>query len=127
MDNRIARLIEVAYALREKNSSGGRNFHVSAIFKKSKLISLGLNNYSKTHPRTRDFGYPEHCRIHSELAACLKLGLSDCSGLTIVNVRIDRNGNLANSKYCRGCTNLVKHLNFSKAFYTNDYNGIEQL
>lgn len=118
--DKITRAIEIAYAMKDKSHSGGRCFHLSAVFNKSKIISIGVNNYEKTHPQIQRFGYHPFARVHSEMSAALKLGLTDCNGLTIVNVRIDRNNKVVNSLFCKGCQNLIRYLNFSRAFYTTD-------
>ena len=55
--------------------------------------------------------------VHSEMDAVIKLGLSDCAGLTIINTRIDRNGELAMSKPCAGCTHMLAQLNFDSIYY----------
>jgi hypothetical protein len=122
----LKRITEIGYALREKSITGGRNFHASFILNKSKLLSIGVNRYNKSHPKNQEFGYSPMAGIHSEMAACLKLGLTDCSSLGIVNVRINRNGQLSNSCFCKGCSNLVKYLNFKEAFFTNDGGKFER-
>lgn len=119
------RIIEICYALKDKGSTG-RCFHTSIIINKSKILSIGINNYNKTHPKLKEFGYNPLSKLHSEMAACLRLGLTDCSNLTIVNIRINRNNKLDNSKFCNGCQNLIRQLNFSKAFYTNKLGNFEK-
>jgi len=55
--------------------------------------------------------------VHSEMDAIIKLGLTDCSGLTLINTRIDRNNQLAMSKPCLGCTDMLRNLNFRRIYY----------
>ena len=124
-DRLIKRLIEISYALKEKGVTG-RAFHVSFILKKSRVLSISSNNYLKTHPQTRNFGYKTHNRIHSELGAALKLGLNDFSGLTLFNVRINRNNQLDMSCPCLGCQNLIKSLNFKSVYYTDGDSTIKE-
>ena len=62
----------------------------------------------------------DHVGIHSEMDAIIKLGMSNCTGLTIINTRIDRNNEMAMSKPCRGCTDMLRQLNFSNVYYYND-------
>jgi len=119
------KLIEIARALKEKNVSG-RCFHVSFVLNKSRLLSIGFNKY-KTHPQTRNYSYHRFAGIHSEMDAVLKLGLNDCRGLTLINIRIDAHGNLCNSAMCNGCSELTKKLNFKRIIYTNNIgNFIEE-
>ena len=119
------RLVDISYALQEKSITG-RCYHVSFILNKSKILSIGLNDYKKTHPKTKEFGYHPNSKLHSELAACLRLGLTDCEGLTIVNVRINNNGLLDNSKFCAGCSNLIKSLKFNSAYFSNERGEFQQ-
>lgn len=57
--------------------------------------------------------------IHSEMDAIIKLGATDCSGLTIINTRINRNNKIDFSKPCRGCTDMLRRLNFKHIFYAD--------
>ncbi len=122
----FGRLIEIGYALAEKTAETGRCNHITIITKKSKILSIAQNNYNKTHPQLKRFGYHPHNRLHSEMNAALKLGLVDCSGLTLVNLRINNNNQLDNSCPCFGCRNLIKSLNFKNAYYTNEFGTIQE-
>lgn len=113
------RIKEIAFATMEKSITG-RCWHMSIILNKSRIISIGFNNYFKTHPKIKEYGYHPHSKLHAELAACLRLGLTDCRGLTIVNIRISREMKITNSKFCNGCSNLIKSLNFSEAYHTDN-------
>jgi hypothetical protein len=123
--NKYQRLLEISKALYDKNKAG-RAKHFSFILNKSKLLAIGLNNYEKSHPIIKDFNYHPFAFIHAELAACLKLGMTDCSGLTIVNVRVNGNGAIDNSCFCKGCASLIRSLNFKKAFFTNKKGNFER-
>ena len=125
MQPNFSRIVEIGRALKDKGSRK-KNWHLSAILNKSKILSIGVNDYTKTHPKLREFKYHPLAKIHSELNACLKLGLTDCSGLTIVNIRIDKNENLNNSCYCFGCSNLVRYLGFKQAFFTDEDGNFQE-
>ena len=56
---------------------------------------------------------------HSELSAVIKLGEEDCSGLTLVNTRINRNNLLDFSAPCSGCSDMIRQLNFKEVWYSN--------
>lgn len=126
MNRRFKKLIELGHALKEKSQTG-RAFHLSAIYNKSRLISLGINDYNKSHPQTLNYNYHKNAKMHSEMRATLKLGLTDCEGLTIVNLRIDNNDKIANAKPCRGCESLIRSLNFKKVFCSNNEGEFEEL
>ena len=117
----LNRLTEISIALKPKYQTG-RAFHVTFILKKSKIISIGVNNLNKTHPKTKNFKYKNNegyiASIHSELDACLKLGEHDLSHYDIVNIRINNNNKLDNSRPCCGCCSLLTQTGFNKLFYS---------
>ena len=57
--------------------------------------------------------------IHSEMDAVIKLGYSDCAGLSIVNTRINRRNELDMSMPCGGCLDMLQSLNFKDIFYVD--------
>lgn len=112
------KLIEVSYALLPRHRGELRAFHVSGIYKGSKLISLGWNK-DVTHPATIEYNYYKGAHSHSELMSILRGGKEDYSRHTICVLRIDRNNKLAQSKPCKCCANVIKQLNFKKVYHTN--------
>lgn len=133
MENLFRKTTEISYALLKKHGNY-RCKHFSFIFHKNRLLSIGINNPTKTHPKNLEIGFfsrsgdniSHTVGVHSELSAILRLGEEDCSKYTLVNTRINRNNQLDLSKPCKSCLNLVKQLNFKKIFYsTNDNNFIE--
>lgn len=119
---------EISFALLNEHPSLHRCRHFSFIVDGSRIIKIGFNR-SKTHPRNLKYSYVnrtgqymgDQVGVHSEMDAVIKLGMSNCTGLTIINTRIDRNNKLAMSKPCQGCTDMLKQLNFSNVYY---YNGV---
>lgn len=115
---------EISFALLNEHPSLHRCRHFSFILDGNKIIKIGFNR-SKTHPKNLLYSYTnrrgefmaDQVGIHSEMDAVIKLGLSSCSGLTLVNTRIDRNNKLAMSKPCLGCTDMLRKLNFRRIFY----------
>lgn len=112
-----------------------RTFHTTFIYRKGKLQKIGINS-TKTHPRNFDYDY--RCRadnkdirafvtLHSELSAVLKYGREDCSDCIFVNVRIDRNGQVAMAKPCSGCQDMLNQVGYKRIFFTNEYGKFEQL
>jgi len=134
MDNIFKRCTEISHALLKKHGDY-RCKHFSFIFDKNRLISIGFNNPNKTHPKNLQIGFfnrrgediSHTVGVHSELSAILKLGEEDCTGLTLVNTRINRNNQLDFSKPCKGCNSLIRQLNFKKVYFSVDNKSFSQL
>jgi len=125
VDNILTKCTEISYALLKKHGNY-RCKHFSFIFQRNRLISIGINNPTKTHPKNLEIGFfnkrgediSHTVGVHSELSAILKLGEEDCSKFTLVNTRINRNHQLDFSKPCEGCTSLLEQLNLRKIYYS---------
>lgn len=116
---------EIALALKPARVTG-RAFHVTAVFHKNKLVGIGHNNYNKTHPLINKYNYigkeddDYRPKIHSELAAWLRLGDEDCSKYTFFNLRVNKNNKFGMSRPCSGCRHLLKQIGFKKFFFTDE-------
>ena len=119
----FSRLEDISKALIPLNESG-RSFHTTFVYRGNKLLTIGINNYQKSHKRhiygeyksTRNQGnYEAGC--HGELAAIIRLGLDDCSGLKFINVRINRNGQPSISKPCVNCERIMRQLLLKEIWY----------
>lgn len=111
------KLEEVAFALIPKHRGGMRSFHVAAIYKKSKLVSIGFNK-DVTHPRTKDFRYYELAKVHAELNCVIRGGREDYEGYSMAVLRINRHDKMDYSCPCNGCRDLLRQLGFSKVYHT---------
>ena len=129
------RLTDIAYALKPPNYEY-KCWHVTFALRKSRILSIGVNNHTKTHPRNlklphideeTGLHYGANANIHSELACLLKLGIEDCSAITFVNARIDRNGELNMAIPCNGCNTMLKQVGFKRIYYTNKKGLFEEL
>ena len=133
MENLFKKSTEISYALLKKHGNY-RCKHFSFIFNKNRLISIGINNPNKTHPKNLEIGFfnrkgediSHTIGVHSELSAILKLGEEDCSDYTLINTRINRNNKLDLSKPCMGCSSLLDQLKFKKIYYSTG-NGYQFL
>ena len=120
------KIIEVTYALINKHNADLRCRHFSFIVDRNRIVSIGMNN-SKTHPKNLKYNYLNKNKekisnivgTHSELNAVIKLGEEDCSRLTLINTRINRNNLLDNSAPCHGCMDMIRQLNFNNVYYTD--------
>ncbi len=110
-----------------------RTFHTTFILRKNRLQKIGYN-VLKTHPANLKYKYINQfgqnissmVGIHSELSAILKYGEEDCSDCTFINIRIDKNNNIAMSKPCRGCQDLLNQVGYKHVYYTNTKGEFEE-
>jgi len=122
----LDKVIEISFALAGKCRHNKRCKHFSFIFDNKRLLSIGCNS-PKTHPLNLKYNYRNKQKhnisdvvgTHSEMSSVIKLGYDNCSGLTIVNTRINRNNKLDNSQPCGGCMEMIKQLGFKKIVYSN--------
>jgi deoxycytidylate deaminase len=120
------KIIEVTYALINKHNADLRCRHFSFILDRNRIVSIGMNS-TKTHPMNLKYNYINKNKekisdivgTHSELNAVIKLGEEDCSRLTLVNTRINRNNLLDHSAPCSGCSDMIHQLNFKNVYYTD--------
>jgi len=120
------KIIEVSYALINKHNADLRCRHFSFILDRNRIISIGMNS-TKTHPLNLKYNYVNKDNksisnivgTHAELNAVIKLGEEDCSKLTLINTRINRNNMLDYSAPCSGCSDMIKQLNFKNVYFSN--------
>lgn len=103
-----------------------RTCHIAFIFKKNKIIEIGVNS-PKTHSWNARFNYhSQKTATCAELIAVIKstknkICLSDKS---IAILRVDRNGQICNSRPCAGCQDLLSAFNFDKVWHSDDSGNI---
>jgi len=128
------KIIEVSYALINKHNADLRCRHFSFILDRNRIISIGFNS-PKTHPLNLKYNYVNKMKqnisnivgTHSELNAVIRLGEEDCSGLTLINTRINRNNELDYSAPCSGCRDMAEQLSFKHIYYSNSQGKFEKL
>ena len=113
------RLEELAISLIDTNKYK-RCYHFSFIIYKKKIVSVGTNA-SKTHPanlknrkiskRTgEDISEQKHtCSELNAICKFKKLTNIHTEKCTLINLRYDRNWNIAIAKPCMSCENLLKN------------------
>ena len=122
------KLEEIAFSLLEDHNAN-RCRHFSFILHKGRIISSGLNS-SKTHPlnlRNRKISritgedYSSQKQTCSELNAILKLKRLtniDTRKCILINLRYDRNNELALAKPCMSCQSLLQYHNFKTIIWS---------
>lgn len=127
----LERSLEIARAAypstyKEKKES----LHWSFIWKKGKLLSLSTND-KRTHPlNSYNSKYIEKGRC-SEFNGFIKLRYISPDGpqwhlCTLVNVRIDRERRVCNSRLCPACQNLVQYLGIKRIYYSTNEGNFEK-
>lgn len=92
--------------------------HYSYILRKNKVIAVGKEQRSKTHPLAAQYGY-KYPTIHSELDAFRQLHKQDIrDSLILVNARISTTGVVGMAKPCKYCIGWVTKI-FDEIWYTN--------
>jgi|SRR5579864_944888 len=125
------KLTEIAASLFDKTEHGLRTFHVSFIIYKQKLLITGINSAS-THPiNLRNPKYADGINVSSSKGTCSELkSLLRLKRLTNINpakcimvvIRINRNGQLANSCPCMSCKSLLAYVGLKKVYHSTDEN-----
>ncbi|TXT66034.1 MAG: putative tRNA-specific adenosine deaminase [Promethearchaeota archaeon] len=117
------RCVKIAKSL--VDMPNGKNKHFSFIFRRTKLLSIGWNNYEKTHPMTVEYGYRGRT-IHSEMMALLNIRrIERFTNCYLVNVRINSKYELRMSKPCLNCVKLLKSHGIIDIYYTNHLGKFE--
>lgn len=103
---------------------------------KNRLIAVGQNQ-NKTHPlnKINKLIFRDSGKIHIEKKVCAELDLFlklknttniPYNKITVINIRIDRNGEIKNSKPCNSCKSLITYMQPRKLVYSNDFGGFEE-
>lgn len=123
----INKAIDIAHALCPTNWQNVNNSHIAFLVKKNKIIKIGWNK-KRTHPKIAKHPYHEgYVGTHAELDVILKSGLDSLNNHSMIILRVDRKGRLANSKPCSGCLSLIESYNVDEVFYSNVEGKVEKL
>jgi hypothetical protein len=93
--------------------------HFSFVVLENSIISIGTNQLG-----SRKTGWPEHSSIHSEYVALkhAKRILNVENGrFDIINIRMNRNGELRNSKPCKSCLAYLCKNGVGKIYHTDSH------
>lgn len=125
---RLSKTIELAAALFDPQMHGPRCFVACFVYHKGTLMSVGVNS-EKTNPT--NLKNPLSCRRSgkfidkrgtcAELHALIQLKNKtnlDFESVELVNVRIDRQGNIGMAKPCISCESLLEWAKPKRVYYT---------
>ena len=121
-----SRYVDITKSLRPVNLN--KYFHCTFVFKGSNLLKIGINNYKKIHPyhkygmyisekESRKYEY--HAGLHSEVDAIIKLGKTDCSDFSFLNIGLTKAGELTNSRPCTNCQRVLEQVGYKKIIFYN--------
>ena len=115
----ISRTVDIAMAMCPLNLEH-RCSHIAFLIRCGKIIHIGTNS-CKSHPETLKYAYKDHQKvgIHAELSVCMKSGKENLKDYSMVVLRVDRKGNLANSRPCCGCQSVIKQFNIGDVWYSD--------
>lgn len=124
------KLVEISRALYDPNHPL-RAFHVSFLLRRNKILAIGIN---KKCTHTLNLRNRKHNRAGQDISN-VKYQCSEFSLLRksrsqninynkcdLVNVRINKSGNLDIARPCSSCQSLLRHFRVSDVYYT-DKNG----
>lgn len=89
----------------------------AVIFSGKKILSVGFNQVhvqrKKLHPKFQNYRF----NVHAE-ASCILNARCDLKGCEIVVVRINKKGELRNSKPCQHCWNYLEFTMLKRVWYS---------
>jgi hypothetical protein len=112
------RLHQILQLAREHIAAGPGNNHCAVMFTKRRIYAIS-NNIRNT--KVGRYIVPS---THAE-SGCLEDGVASAKRVSILVIRINKLGQLVNSKPCHFCTRLMKQCNIHRIYYSNDSGEIE--
>lgn len=103
-----------------KSANHERCFHGAVLVKHNHIISVGFNNM-KSHPLAGSVK-----KTHAELMCVAKAGRKDIRGADIIVARINKAGNIAYSRPCPICWDVLKNYQIKRCFYTTNFGEIKE-
>ena len=99
--------------------------------KRGKIISSGVNSFSKSHPIQEKFGStPYKIFLHAEIDAVVKairkVGGDDLSGYSLAIARICHDGSDAQAFPCDGCIDALQYYKCDGVTYFDDVRGLSK-
>ena len=134
--NIINQSLDISLSLlpRAKRSRNSRNkfFHFAFAYRKSKLLAIGQNNPDKTHTKAlklaqrfkTDTDYP-YLHAETDLISRMWGKYYIDSNLTVILIRLNKHGQLRNSKPCSKCSKILEALGIEK-FHWSTNEGFNQ-
>jgi len=107
------------------NQKGKQNLTAIIKDKKGKILSIGKNSYTKTHPIMYNYAkkveghYTKKVYLHAEIDAIIRCDdLEEAYKIEVY--RINKHNQYALSKPCKVCMTAIKHTNIKVVGYIDD-------
>ena len=107
-------------ALRMAEKSVSR-FRLGAVLaRKNRVISVGYNDMTKSHPLQQRFSLDKSfvLGLHAEIHSCIGVSALDLDGADIYVARILRSGKIALAKPCLVCEKFIADVGIRKVYYS---------
>lgn len=116
LNNKIKNNIELAAKLARKYPHDSKYHFCSLLIKKNKVISVGFNSLSKTHPRAKKIGNT----IHSELHCLLGVREEHLRGATLIVVKMgfQNRSKRTMAKPCTHCQKIIECSPIRDVYYS---------
>lgn len=128
--------LNLAYSLFNSaytNKKGYQCFHFAFLYDKNRLISIGQNDSSQPSSKAikfaNRFGCVEHYRkhfLHAEISAISRVWgrFYIDNRVKLVVIRLNKHGQLCESKPCSNCQVVLDALNITKVWYSTKDRGV---
>ena len=112
---------------KDQRNTKNKFFHFAFGFKKNRLLAIGQNNPEKTHPQALVFSKRfntnlEHPYLHAETDLISRLWGKHYidSSLKVIVIRLNKRGQLRCSKPCEKCDKILKALDITKIWWSEE-------
>jgi deoxycytidylate deaminase len=125
----LKNMICISDRYKNRDQFTGEFFLIAATLdKRGRIISIGENSLTKTHPlmyhySTKSKTYNK-IYLHAELSAMVK---SYSYAHSIIVIRINREGEFAMARPCPICMMAIKEAKIKKIWYSNRENGLTMI
>lgn len=106
-------------AIEEACRSEHLHGHGAVVYKRKNIIQSGRNQYCAMN-RIRHFNSKRIWSVHAEMNALAGLPRHMTKNADIVVVRVNKNGDIVNSKPCDICMGLIRSAQIRKVLYSTD-------
>jgi len=130
MKPKVKQAIEISQMTADNIPLSGKRRRLAAICldKRGDVISIGVNNYDKSHPTQYHFAnkcnMPDRIYLHAEVCAIIKAKTKDIHTIIVSHVNIA--GKLLNAKPCVICRMAIAQAGIKNVYYSTE-SGYEEL